>query len=396
MKKLHLISSIFALGSCCVLAGQTRRDSTWTIKESTVTAYRKSTLPEAGTGNIEITGALVKTTPALLGEPDLLKTIQLLPGVKAGTEGLSGIYIRGGGPDENLMLLDGIPLCGSGHMLGVFSVFQNEAVDKATLHKGCFPARFGGRASGIMDVRTVDGNTDNINGTLGAGLLTDNFHLDGPIVKGRTSFSVSGRGMHTLMMEGAVRAFKLPANYYFHDLHAKISHRIGENDGISVSVFRGMDRLHYMEDRERTTLNWGNKAGSLRWTKSWNRGLKSDVIVGRSSYKMDIDQKAEGYDPEGYRSGLEDLFAKAGFKVRSLPGHELSFGSDMTRHVFAPGTDGSPAARKRSVVRGWETAVYAEDIFNAGESVSVAAGIAAHYICKWLDGDDDSNQPEED
>ena len=332
-----------------------------------VSAFRKSKLPEAGTGNIEISGAMVKNTPVLLGEPDLLKTIQLLPGVKSGIEGLSGIFVRGGGPDENLMLLDGIPLCSSGHMLGVFSIFQDEAVDKAVLYKGDFPAMFGGRASGIIDVKTSDGAKDKMNGSIGVGSLTDKFHLEGPIASGRTTISVSGRGMHTFLMEGAVRTFKLPANYYFNDLHAKVSHRIGSNDGISVSFFRGMDKLHYKEDKELTNLSWGNKAESVRWVRNWNPGLRSEVVLGRGFYRMDIKQKADGFDPEGYRSGLEDLVAKAGFTIESVLGHEFSLGTDLTRHVFT--------SSDRFTVRGYETAVYAEDRFSLGEYIYIAAGL---------------------
>ena len=377
MKKLLLMSFIFALASCFIMAGQTRRDSTLTIKESLVTAIRKTKLPEAGNGEIEIPRTMVKNTPALLGEPDLVKTIQLLPGVKSGTEGLSGIYVRGGGPDENLLLLDGIPLCSSGHMLGVFSVFQDEAVDRAILHKGDFPARFGGRVSGIIDICTSDGDPDRINGRIGIGTLTDKFHLEGPVVKGRTAFSVSGRGMHTLLMDGAVLAFKLPANYYFDDLHAKVSHRIGPDHGISVSFFRGLDKLRYREDKERTDLGWGNNAESIRWTRNRDRGLSSDVILGRGSYRMGIKQKTDGFKPEGYRSGLEDLVAKAGFKTVSVPGNELSFGADMTRHVFSPGTDNGSMAGKSLIVKGFESAAYAEDRFGIGENLSFKAGLRA-------------------
>lgn len=135
----------------------------------------------------------------LFGEADVLKTIQLMPGVQSGAEGFSGIYVRGGGPDENLLLLDGISLYNAEHMLGLFSIFQPEAVKKVTLYKGSFPARYGGRTSSIIDVRTNDGNLHETHGTVGVGVLCDKFHLEGPIAKGRTAYSISARGMHTFL-----------------------------------------------------------------------------------------------------------------------------------------------------------------------------------------------------
>ena len=375
MKKLQLVTLSIALTACSMLSGQTLRDSTYTIKESFISASRKSRLPKTGTGSIEFSAGMINDTPSLFGEPDLVKTIQLLPGVKAGTEGFSGIYVRGGGPDENLMLLDGIPLFTPGHMLGLFSVFQDEAVDKVILNKGSFPARSGGRVSGIIDVMTVDGDTERLNGSFGAGLLTDSFHLDGPLAKGRTSFSVSGRGMHTLMMEGALRAFKVPANYYFNDLHAKVTHMTGPSDGISVSFFRGRDRLRYKEDRERTVISWGDDAESARWMKRWSDGLRSEMVVGRSSYKMDVRQKASDNAVDGIHSGMEDLVAKVCFIDESVPGHEFCFGTELTRHLFTPGADGDTAHKEKFKVRGYETAVHADDVFRIGDRIFLTSGI---------------------
>lgn len=139
-------------------------------------------------GAHEIPMAQIQHTPAVLGEADILKTIQLMPGVQAGTEGFSGLYVRGGGPDQNLILLDGIPIYNADHLLGVFSIFTPEAVKKVTLFKSSFPARYGGRLSSIVDVRTNDGDMKRYHGALSIGTLTDKIHLEGPIIKDRTSF----------------------------------------------------------------------------------------------------------------------------------------------------------------------------------------------------------------
>lgn len=144
-------------------------------------------------GTLDIPMTQIKNTPAILGEADILKTIQLMPGVQAGTEGFSGLYVRGGGPDQNLILLDGIPIYNADHMLGVFSIFTPEAMKKVTLFKGSFPARYGGRLSSIVDIRTNDGDMQNYHGTVSIGLLTSKLHFEGPILKDKTSFCLTGR-----------------------------------------------------------------------------------------------------------------------------------------------------------------------------------------------------------
>ena len=224
--------------TCCISFAQPR-DTSLTIKGSVITAFRRSGIPSGGTGSIEIPGAMVGNTPMLLGEADLFKAIQLLPGVNPGTEGFSGIYVRGGGPDENLLILDGIPVYSPGHMLGLFSVFQEEAVGKATLYKGSFPARYGGRVSSMIDISSREVQAGRIHGSVGVGLISDKLHAEGSLGKGRMNYSVSGRGMHTLLMEGAFRAFKVPANYHFHDLHAKVAGYLpGGGEGILARAVR--------------------------------------------------------------------------------------------------------------------------------------------------------------
>ena len=140
-----------------------------------------------------------------------MKTIQLMPGVQSGAEGFSGIYVRGGGPDENLLLLDGISLYNAEHLLGLFSIFQPAAVKKVTLYKGAFPARYGGRTSSIIDVRTNDGNLQETHGSIGVGVLSDKLHIEGPVFKGKTAYSISARGMHTFLFDGIFKATNVPS-----------------------------------------------------------------------------------------------------------------------------------------------------------------------------------------
>lgn len=171
-----------------------RLDSNNELAEVIVLSDKKEAgIQATAMGAYEIPMAQIQHTPAVLGEADILKTIQLMPGVQAGTEGFSGLYVRGGGPDQNLILLDGIPVYNADHLLGVFSVFTPEAIKNTTLYKSSFPARYGGRLSSIVDIRTNDGDMHHYHGALSVGTLTDKLHFEGPIWKGHTSFSLSAR-----------------------------------------------------------------------------------------------------------------------------------------------------------------------------------------------------------
>ena len=187
---------------------------------------RDAGIQSTALGAHEIPMAQIQHTPAVLGEADVLKTIQLMPGVQAGVEGFSGLYVRGGGADQNLVLLDGIPVYNADHLLGIFSIFTPEAVKNVTLYKSSFPARYGGRLSSIVDVRTNDGDLKNYHGSISAGTLTSKMHLEGPIWKDHTSFSVSARGTHTSLLMPLFKSEGDQYRYYFYDLNAKLKFAI--------------------------------------------------------------------------------------------------------------------------------------------------------------------------
>ncbi len=373
MKNIHILASIMASMTCCISFAQPR-DTSLTIKGSVITALRRSGIPSGGTGSIEIPGAMVGNTPMLLGEADLLKAIQLLPGVNPGTEGFSGIYVRGGGPGENLLILDGIPVYSPGHMLGLFSVFQEEAVGKATLYKGSFPARYGGRVSSMIDISSREVQAGRIHGSVGVGLIADKLHAEGSLGKGRINYSVSGRGMHTLLMDGAFRAFKLPANYHFHDLHAKVAGYLESGDKLTVSCFQGDDVLYYREDKNRTDISWGHRLGSVHWERKWNDALASSTVFGISGYRMRFGQRTEDAAPESIGSGITDIIAKSDFSYRSGNKHEIGFGAGIVRHGFLTGRseDGGHKARNMS---GIESALYIDDGISLGDWISIDAGL---------------------
>lgn len=254
------------------------------IEASRVVARKDAGISSTYMGAIEIPGSMIGNTPAVLGEADLLKTVQMMPGVQGGMNGFSGIYVRGGGADENLMLIDGISLYNVSHLLGLFSVFTPESVKKATLYKGSFPARYGGRASSVLDVRTNDGNANGFHGSVSAGLLSEKLHFEGPIGSPKTTYSLSARGMHTFLLDPLARLLGSPANYAFYDINAKIAHRISDSDRISAGFYMGRDYFRYSDSDKRSNryygpdyepyerltddmskirMNWGNTVGVL-------------------------------------------------------------------------------------------------------------------------------------
>lgn len=382
------------------------------IQEAVVSAQKESGIQATKMSAIEIPMTLIKNTPTLFGEADVLKTIQLMPGVQSGVEGFSGIYVRGGGPDENLLLLDGISLYNTEHLLGLFSIFQPEAVKKVTLFKGSFPARYGGRTSSIIDVRTNDGNMQETHGTVGVGLLSDKFHLEGPIVKGKTTYSVSARGMHTLLFDRVLALFKVPANYFFYDLNGKVTHKFGDRDRLYLNLYNGRDAFYYTEKDggaqgntvswdDKTRINWGNTLASLRWNHVFNGRLFANATGAWTRYRM-IMQYSTGEKDRSttppvlhkyvfdYRSGLQDLTGKIDFDYTPGPRHRIKFGAEYVYHTYVPETltnveqessagktlmDTTITNARQGNRYGHEIAFYAEDDFTIGNWLTLNPGL---------------------
>ena len=384
------------------------------IKEAVVTARKEAGLNSTNTGALEVPQSVLETMPALFGEKDVLKSLQFLPGVQGGSTGSSGIYVRGGGPDENLILLDDIPLYGVNHMFGIFSVFTPEAVKKVTLFKGSFPARYGGRLSSVIDVRTNDGNDKEFHGLVSVGMLSDRVHLEGPIVKDKTTFSVSGRVLHSFLFTPVLRHFDVPANYYFYDLNGKIAHKFSNGDRLIASVYHGRDRflVKYQDDnsydadaerREQTNINvdWGNTVGALRWNHAFGSKLFANTTLAYNHYEMDVDLTYLDYSKEGgsetqqktdvtYDSGINDINFKVDFDYNPVPEHLVKFGAEYIHHDFRPQT--ATFSAKETVGKetlmdttmnmssggkliGHEVSLYIEDDFVIGQRLSFNPGL---------------------
>ncbi len=382
-----------------------------------IVARKDAGLQSAYLGSLEVPLAQIRNTPVLFGEADLVKTLQLLPGVQGGQEGLSGLYVRGGGPEENLVLLDGVSVYNMDHMLGLFSIFQPEAVKNVTLYKGTFPARYGGRISSIVDIRTNDGNMKETHGSLTVGVLNDRLHLEGPIVKDKLSYSLSARGLHSVIAEPFMRLFLKNEyyNYFFYDLNGKLTWRATDKDRFYLSVYHGADdlsidtkehteRTEYdvnnhphkstCEYLESTGIDWGSTVGALRWNHIFNGKLFSNSTLYVNRYRMKMDASEDDkyftddvetyhfYMDGSYKSGIRDFGVRTDFDWTPSPNHLVKFGAEYIRHDFLPQTTllaGSDKATKMPYsgvhYKGNEASCYLEDNISLGSHFSLSPGL---------------------
>ena len=343
------------------------------LQEVEIVAERTGDARSSQMSAMEVTVEKIKAVPVLFGEADVIKALQLMPGVQSGSEGNSGMYVRGGGPDENLFLLDGVPLYNVTHLGGFFSAFNTDAIKNVTLYKGSFPARFGGRLSAVLDVTQNNGNAQELHGNASIGLIDAKFSLEGPIIRDRTTFSFSARRTYAelfvipLIMyindrttddspsPAAVDNAKLDAGYYFYDLNAKLTHKFSDRSRLYASFYMGEDEV-YGKINTLTSLNedvrmgfrtrWGNMIGSLRWNYSLTPKLFVNLSAYYTRYKNLIvgNMEKELYpgDPQpsevegDYTSGIHELTARADFDYQPSPEHNVKFGAYATRHWFQP------------------------------------------------------------
>ena len=402
------------------------------LQEVTVQGHQSVSAPEnVQMSAIEVPVTQILAIPAIGGEVDVLKAIQLLPGVQNGSEGSAGMYVRGGGPDENLLLLDGVPVYNVNHMMGFFSVFNPDALKIVTLYKGSFPAHFGGRLSSVVDIRMKEGDMQQYHGNVSVGLISSKLNLEGPILKDKLSFNLSFRRTYSdLLMKPALwiaksqleEINKLKAGYYFYDFNGKLNWKISDKDRLYLSFYSGDDAIYlgiknkdyaYGEVQYQNYLNmdwkWGNKVAALRWNHVMSQQLFMDASVNYTQYRHNLgmgitEENVYHYQEStasikdefnmAYKSGINDLTAKVDFDYTPLPNHEIRFGGNYTYHMFRPEvqamkvvagnetevdtTAGSPK------VFAHETALYAEDNMTFGDIFRVNAGV--HYSTFTVEG----------
>ena len=311
-----------------------------TIEEVVVIAEEKdNNISSTEMGTVTLPVDKIKKLPALLGEVDILKTLQLLPGVLSAGEGTAGFYVRGGGPDQNLVLLDEAVVYNSGHLLGFFSVFNADAIKNTTLIKGGIPANFGGRLSSVVDVQMKDGNNKKFGVTGGVGLIASRFTVEGPLKKEESSFIVSGRRTYAFELAKPFidKSDFRGTNYFFYDLNAKINYKISNKDKIFISTYFGRDVLNYQSNVRDISfrLPYGNTTATVRW----NHLFSEKLFMNTSLVYNDYDFSFEGGQSDfsvGLFSGVRDYNAKVGFEYYPNARNAIKFGVDYTYHRLTP------------------------------------------------------------
>jgi len=313
-----------------------------TMKDVVVTASQKrlNNVKSAQMGQVDMSINTVKSLPSFMGETDVLKTLQLLPGVRNAGEGNSGFYVRGGGPDQNLILLDEAVVYNTGHLFGFFSVFNSDAVKNLTLIKGGMPAQYGGRLSSVVDIAMKEGNVNKTEVDAGIGLIASRFSIQGPIVKGKASYIVSARRTYIdLLIKPFVPKSSsfYGSGYYFYDLNAKMNYQVSNNDHLYLSGYFGRDKFDFNNRRRSfsTSIPWGNSTATFRWNHSFSKKLFSNVSLVYNDYKFDFFGNQDNLSLR-LSSGIRDYNAKADVDYFASTSHKVKFGAQYTYHTFFP------------------------------------------------------------
>ena len=280
----------------------------------------------------------IKYIPSIGGESDVIKVIQLMPGVQKGGEGGTGMYVRGGDVDQNLVLLDEAPVYNIGHLFGFFSVFNQDAIKDMTLYKGAFPSKYGGRLSSILDIRMNDGNVNKFHGRGGIGLLSSRVTIEGPILKDKASFMIAGRRTYIDQVFKWVGSF-MP--YYFYDLNAKFNYKIDDKNHIYVSSYLGNDLLKYdqADVSEDDPFNLGFTLGNITGTVRWNKIMKDDLFANYSFIYTNFDYNIYGkFDANSLyiSSAINDYGLKADYELYKGVKHKFKYGAMAVFHEFSP------------------------------------------------------------
>lgn len=344
----------------------------------------------------------IRDIPALLGEKDVFKALQLMPGVQKGSEGSSGLYVRGGGPDQNLIILDDAPVYNASHLFGFFSIFNGDALKSVELTKGGFPARFGGRLSSVVEMTMKDGNKKKFSGEAGIGLISSRVVLEGPIIKDTSSFLVSARRTYIDVLVRPFMAMEsdFVGGYYFYDLNAKLNYDFGPKNKIYLSGYFGRDKFHFTEKysydnnsyKNKAGLYWQNATGTLRWNHLINNRVFSNTSLIFSRYNLTIfnEEKSnnETYSLK-YFSGIRDIALKYDLEYHVSTSYLLRAGLQSTTHLFTPSAivekdsqtlfDYENKTRYNSL----ESGLYVENHFNLNNRIQANAGMRlSHFIAE--------------
>ncbi|NPA35922.1 MAG: TonB-dependent receptor [Chlorobi bacterium] len=305
------------------------------LQEIVITSQQKDhNITSPLMGNEKLLSNDIKQIPVLMGETDLIKVLQLMPGVQATSEGSSGFSVRGGNPDQNLILLDEATVYNAGHFLGFFSVFNNDAINSVELYKGYIPASSGGRISSLLNIRMKEGNKKKFSGTAGIGTIASRFTLEGPIIKDRTSFIVSARRTYLDLLIPVFAKDDMKDNrIYFYDLNAKVNHTLNKNNHFYLSGYFGRDVFR----NEFSKMDFGNKTFTARWNHVYNPRLFSNLTLIYSNYDYGLGTIESGANSFEWKSNLKDWSLKADFNYYMNTSNTISFGGQTTYHDIMPG-----------------------------------------------------------
>lgn len=362
-----------------------------TAKEFEVLGKKADNTESTQMGVMELDAQKLSTLPALLGEVDILKTLQFLPGVQSNGEGNSGFYVRGGGPDQNLILLDNATVYNASHLFGFFSVFNADAVKNIELIKGGMPANYGGRASSVLDITMKDGNYKEFHGQGGIGLISSRLTLEGPIVKDKSSFIMSARRTYIdvltkpfLNPEGAFAG----SGYYFYDINAKANYRLSDKDRFFLSGYFGRDVFTLSGSEPGSPdfrIPWGNATVSARWNHVFGPKLFLNTTAIFSDYQFSFKGGQDDFS-FGLSSGIKDYGLKVDFNQYPSIRHELKYGIQYTYHVYTPSTvdvesgDTEFAIDTPSKLNAHEGAVYFQDDYSVTDQLKVNLGVRLSYF----------------
>ncbi len=334
--------------------------------------------------------AQIQKLPVILGEVDPMKTITLLPGVKSGGDAGSGIYVRGGGPDQNLVLLDGIPVYNPNHLLGFFSVFSGDAIKSIEVIKGGMPAEYGGRLSSVIAVNSKDGNRDTLKASGGIGLISSRLSLEGPVIKKKSAFNVSFRRTYIDQVAKLIAPDSIGRNgYFFYDVNARADFQLNRNNGLYLTFYTGKDKFNFVDDDDdgparEFNANWGNTIAGLTWKQQLNNQWKQELAIVRNDFNLSS-RIAFGSNSIILSSGLTDYQLKNDWSYTPQPWMRWKAGLQYIWHSFRPGAgesnQGVQEFRSRvSDQQAREAAVYLSTDIDVSTDFNFIAGIRYSYF----------------
>ncbi len=360
-------------------------------QEVIVSGEKNKNVEDSKMSVIKLPVESIKTLPAFMGEVDILKTLQLLPGVQSAGEGNSGFYVRGGGPDQNLILLDEAIIYNAAHLFGFFSVFNADAIKDMEIYKGGMPAEYGGRISSVLDISMNNGNMNKYKVEGGIGTIASRFTVQGPIIKEKSSFILSARRTYIdILLQPFIKKsspFK-GSGYYFYDLNAKLNYRFSDKDRLFFSAYYGKDIFDFKtkDSGFNMSIPWGNGMTSLRWNHLFSSKFFSNTTLVASDYKFQtlVEMGEHDKPDQGLRfvqnSGVRDYYLKQDFTYIPNPRHTIKFGLNYIYHIFRPNSvsaklgdneiDFSTAQKQKA----HEAAIYIGEDFKMSDRITIYGG----------------------